>query len=342
MKTRISFRRFSMLVYKPAFCAAVGLLAIGCLPHDQARAAEANTKHYLVYDSSITLPNVRGGFDLMAVDLKRQRLFVSAEDNHTVEVADLKARKAIASIPNVNEPKWVVYRPDENVLYVATGKDGRVTGLDGSTYKVKYTFQFKEKCNNLRYDEATNELYVGVGNTFGSLGIIDLKNHRISGEIGLADYPKQFEIDGNKIYVNIPAKNVIQIVDRSSRKIVSVWPVKEAKENIPMALDRPQGRLFVGCEPGKFIVYSTSTGKSISSLDINKGAKRHKVYVSTGEGFIDVISQLTPDRYEIVERINTTEGAGTSLYVPQLDLFILAAPQAGNRQAALRLYRPAP
>jgi DNA-binding beta-propeller fold protein YncE len=324
------------------------LLAQAGFSQNQAGPAGAQSGHHLIFDSSITLPNVHGGFDLMAVDLERQRLFVSAEDNHTVEVADLKTRKPIASIPNLNEPKWVVYRPDENVLYVATGKDGRVTGLDADTYKVKYTFQFKEKCNNLRYDPLTKELYVGVGETFGSLGIIDLKNHRMAGEIGLADYPKQFEIDGNKIYVNIPAKNIIQVVDRSSRKVGPVWQVKDAGGNVPMALDRRHGRLFVGCEAGKFFVYSTSTGKPISSLDINKASdgiyydpKRKKVYVSTGEGFIDVINQLTPDRYQIVERIGTTEGAGTSLYVPQLDLFIVAAPQAGNRQAALRLYRPA-
>jgi DNA-binding beta-propeller fold protein YncE len=315
----------------------------------QSVPASAHAQHHLVFDSAITLGKVQGGFDLMAVDLERQRLFVSAEDNHTVEVVDLKARKPLASIPNQNEPKWVVYRPDENVLYVATGKDGRVTGLDATTYKVKHTFQFKEKCNNLRYDPSARELYVGVGNTFGSLGIIDLKTHRITGEIGLADYPKQFELDGNKVYVNIPSKNVIQVVDRAARKVVAVWQVKESKENVPMALDREHGRLFIGCEPGKFIVYSTSTGKSIASLDINKGAdgiyydaKRQKIYVSTGEGFLNVLSQITPDQYQLVGRINTVEGAGTSLFVPQLDLFILATPQAGNRQAALRLYRPAP
>ena len=323
------------------------LVQAGCSQQNRTSPGADQAKHYLELDSSIALPNVQGGFDLMAVDLERQRLFVSAEANHTVEVADLKERKPIASIPDMNEPKWVAYRPDENVLYVATGKDGRVTGLDATTYKVKYTFQFREKCNNLRYDELARELFVGVGDTFGSLGIIDLKNHRIKGEIGLADYPKQFEIDGNKIYVNIPSKNVIQVVDRTSGKVAADWPVKEAKENVPMALDREHGRLFVGCEPGKFVVYSISTGTSIFSLDINKeadgiyyDAKRHMIYVSTGEGFIDVINQLTPDSYQLVERVATTEGAGTSLYVPQLDLYVVATPQAGDRQAALRLYRP--
>ena len=65
----------------------------------QADSSRTPSKKHLVFDSSITLPSVHGGFDLMAVDLDRQRLFVSAENNHTVEVADLKARKPMASHP---------------------------------------------------------------------------------------------------------------------------------------------------------------------------------------------------------------------------------------------------
>jgi hypothetical protein len=60
---------------KPNFYGAVALLAVGCVADDRAGAA-ADAKHYLVYDSSIPLPDVRGGFDLMAVDLNRQQLFV--------------------------------------------------------------------------------------------------------------------------------------------------------------------------------------------------------------------------------------------------------------------------
>ena len=331
----------------PAYPSLLLLLTFSI--HAPGLSAQGKDKHYLAYQASIELPKVHGGFDLMAVDIERQRLFVSAEDNHTVEVADLRTRRPITSIPNMDEPKWVAYRPDENVLYVATGKDGKVTGLDASTFKTKYTFQFREKCNNLRYDDATRELIVGVGDTFGSLGIIDLKAHRIAGEIALADYPKQFEIDGNRIYVNIPSKNIIQVVDRHLRKVVSNWPVKEAKENVPMALDRQRQRLLVACEPGKFIVYSTSTGTAMASLDINKGAdgiyfdaKRRNIYVSTGAGFIDVISEASPDHYQVVEHVPTVEGAGTSLFMPQLDLYVVATPQAGARKATLRLYRPLP
>ena len=313
------------------------------------RPAGGYSEKSLLFRSSIALPNVRGGFDLMAVDVERKRLFVSAEDNHSVEVVDLGTGRPLRSIPNLNEPKWVVYRPDENVLYVATGKDGRVTGLDATTFEKKYIFQFKEKCNNLRFDAANRELVVGVGDTFGSLGFIDLRDHRIVREIALADYPKQFEIDGNTIYVNVPRKNVIQVVDRDVQKVVATWPVKEARENVPMALDRQNHRLFVACEEGKFLVYSTATGASVAILDVHKGADgiyfdaaRRKLYVSTAAGFIDVIKQLDLDRYEVLEGIPTVDGAATSLLIPQLNLYVVATPQAGTRAAALRVYRVVP
>ncbi len=81
------------------------------------------------------LPNVKGGFDLMAVDVKGERLFVSAEDNHTVEVIDIQTGKPLKSLPGFNKPKWVFYMSETNRIYVSTGGDGKVTELDGGTYQ---------------------------------------------------------------------------------------------------------------------------------------------------------------------------------------------------------------
>lgn len=119
----------------------------------------------------------------MAIDFTGQRLFVSAEDNHSVEVINLQTAKPVKSLPGFNEPKWVFYLPETNRIYVSTGGDGKVTELDGDSYKTVNTFSFKEACNNLRFDSSTNRLYVGVGKTSGSLGIIDLKQDTIVGEI---------------------------------------------------------------------------------------------------------------------------------------------------------------
>lgn len=297
--------------------------------------------------TTVPLPEVKGGFDLMAIDLKGSRLFVSAQDNHSLEVINLKTGTHLLSIPNLNEPKWVFYFPERNRIYVATGGDGKVTEFDGSTYKPVNEFLFKGACNNLRFDPASKQLFVGVGKSFGALGIIDLVQDKIIGEIPLSGYLKQFELDGNLIYVNILEKNQIDVVDRKANKVIATWPVKEAKENVPMALDREHHRLFVGCEPGEFIVFSTSTGKSIASFTISKDAdgiyydaKRSLIYVSCGEGNIEVIKQDDPDSYRLHETIPSVKGAGTSLYSAALDRFILAVPQSDSQKAEIRIYQP--
>jgi len=54
---------------------------------------------------TIPLPHVKGGFDLMAVDLTGRRLFVNAEDNNTTEVIDLAVGRLARTIPGMHEPK---------------------------------------------------------------------------------------------------------------------------------------------------------------------------------------------------------------------------------------------
>ena len=311
----------------------------------QKKDSTVVTNKTLLLTATIKLPGVKGGFDLMAIDAASQRLFLAAEDNHSVEVIDIKNSLLITSLPGFNEPKWIVYRPETNRLYVATGGDGKVTVLDATTYKPIKSFSFKEKCNNLRFDTTAQQLYVGVGKTFGSIGIIDVKNDKIINEIPLADFPKQFELDGNKIYVNLPSKNSIAVIDRTTKKVMASWPVTASTENVPMALDKAHHRLFLACEPGKFIVFNTETGKSVANLTISKtadgiylDAKRSLIYISCGEGFIEVIHQKDADQYISLDKIETVKGAGTSLFSAAFNRLFLAVPKTETNPAELRVY----
>ena len=297
---------------------------------------------------TVPLPAVKGGFDLMAVDLAGQRLFVNAEDNGTTEVIDLKAGKLAHTITGMNEPKWVVFRPELKKLFIANG-DGKVRVFDPSTYQPRGIIEFKEKANNLRYDTEAAQLFVGVGKTFGAIAVVDGKTDKNLAEIPLANFPKQFEVEGDSIFVNVPTANHIAVVSRSKKAVVATWPVAEAKGNIPMGFDRERHRLFVGCEPGKLVVFDTQTGKSVASLDIAAesdgiyfDAKRRLLYVSCGAGSLDVVRQLDADHYEFAGRVPTAKGAGTSLFVPELDRLFLAVPQRDGQTAEIRTYAPTP
>ncbi|GAB2798440.1 hypothetical protein GCM10027175_41790 [Hymenobacter latericoloratus] len=328
----------------------LGLVASGCQSNsraDQPTAVARPVKALLYLERTIALPQVKGGFDLMALDAAGQRLFVAAEDNHSVEAVNVGTGRALASLPGFAEPKWVVYRPEGNCLFVSTGGDGRVTELDGATYQRVRTYAFREACNNLRFDSAAHQLVVGVGKSFGALGLLDVAHHVKTGEIPLAGYAKQFELDGRRVYVNEPALNQVEVIDRQTRKSIATWPVTGGGQNIPMALDGAHHRLFVACAPGRLVVFATPGGRQVASLPISPGAdgiyydgRRAQLYISCGAGTLEIVKQQTPDRYQLSQSLPTVKGAGTSLYSPVLDRLFLATPQSAGHAAAIRCYKP--
>src|SRR5205814_9110666 len=86
-------------------------------------------------EKSIELPDVQGRIDHMSLDVKGERMFVSALGNNTVEVVDLKAGKRINTISGLQESQGVLYVPLSNRLFVANGKDGSVRIFDGDSFK---------------------------------------------------------------------------------------------------------------------------------------------------------------------------------------------------------------
>src|SRR5207249_11941471 len=67
----------------------------------------------------------------LGIDLKGNRLFLTAEDHHSVEVFNLKSNIRIHSIGGLDEPHNVRYLPDSNKLLVVDGGAGEVKFLKG-------------------------------------------------------------------------------------------------------------------------------------------------------------------------------------------------------------------
>jgi YVTN family beta-propeller protein len=86
----------------------------------------------LQLEAKIVLGNVRGWIDHMAVDLKRQRLFVAELGNDSVGVVDLANRKLLQTIAGLKEPQGVGYEPSTDMVYVANAGDGSVRLFEGT------------------------------------------------------------------------------------------------------------------------------------------------------------------------------------------------------------------
>src|ERR1700720_250470 len=91
-----------------------------------AASTLGQTSQPLRLEKTIELPDVQGRIDHMSVDVKGERLFVSALGNNTVEVIDTKAGKRVKTIDGLQEPQGVLYVSATDRLYVANSKDGSV------------------------------------------------------------------------------------------------------------------------------------------------------------------------------------------------------------------------
>jgi hypothetical protein len=119
-----------------------------------------------------------------------------------------------------------------------------------------------------------------------------------------------------------------------------------AKSNFPMALDEASHRLFVGCRrPAKVLVYDTTSGKESGSFDIVGDtddlfydAARKRLYVSGGEGYLDVFQEQEANRFARTAHIATAAGARTSLFVPEQARLYLAVPHRGSQKAEIRIF----
>ncbi len=326
----------------------LSVLVAGLILFAVAGYTESGTS--LRLEQTIPLPDVRGRIDHMAVDLARDRLFVAALGNNTLEVIDLRVGKRLRSITGLKEPQGVLYLPESQRLFVTNGGDGSCKIFDGNSLNLLDTIKFSGDADNIRYEPRTQQVYVGFGG--GALGTFDAKTGKHLWDVRLVGHPESFQLEamGSRIFVNVPSAAQVAVVDRNQRQVTAIWPLREAKGNFPMALDETNHRLFIGCRnPAKIIIYDTKSSKPVGNLDIAGDVddifydlKGKRLFASCGEGFLCVFHQLEPDRYDVKARIPTAKGARTSLLVPEQGCLYLAVPHRGEQQAEVRVYTVQP
>ena len=303
----------------------------------------------LQLETKIPLGDVRGRIDHMAVDLKRQRLFVAELGNDSVGIVDLPKRKLISRIPGLKEPQGVGYEPPTDILYVANAGDGSVRLFEGSDYKTTGRIELGSDADNIRIDAAAKRVFIGYGS--GGLAVIDPSTRSKVGDISLKAHPESFQIDPDtsQIFVNVPDAHGIAVMDRVSQKQIAKWPMANRGANFPMALDHVRRQILVVFRaPAELGVFSMTDGKPIATIetcgdsdDLFIDAKRARVYVSCGAGFLDVL-EAKEATYRRIARIPTVSGARTSLFVPEMDRLLVAVRASSGQPAAIWTFRPMP
>jgi DNA-binding beta-propeller fold protein YncE len=295
---------------------------------------------------SVPLPGVEGRIDHLALDQARQRVFIAALGNDSLEVVDLKAKTA-RSLKGFSEPQGVVLIPDARQIFVTNGGDGTGVFVNADSLEIQRRIQVGSDADNVRFDG--KRLFVGYG---AALAVLDAQGTRLM-NIPLAAHPESLQLEPGKdgatsrVYINVPGANHVAVIDLEKRAVVTTWAVPAAS-NFPMALDQAHHRVLVATRtPARLIAFDTITGKVTTNLETVGDADDvfvdgSRVYVSGGAGELRVLEQRNTDQFAEIARVPTAPGARTALLEPNGKRLFVTVPRRGNQPAQIMVFEIAP
>jgi hypothetical protein len=177
-----------------------------------------------------------------------------------------------------------------------------------------------------------------------ALKLIDPKTRTVVRSNPLAAHAESFRLDGTRFFVNLPRASQIAAGDLRTG-VSATWKAAHAM-NFPMAFDKASDRIAVVYRlPARLVLMDAKTGAVVSdrptcgdSDDVFFDDKRQRIYVSCGGGSVDIF----PVEGDRLARLDSRDGARTSLFVPELDRVYVAARAGANQEAAILVYRPEP
>jgi len=257
-----------------------------------------------------------GGWDYFEVEPGTSRVFIPRGSH--VLVVDSEG-KLVADIPGTHGAHAIAFAPELKRAFLST--DHSVTILDTD----KLTVAGETKLPNGRdpdavlYDKASRRVFTFNGNGGNDATALDAKSGNIVGSIPLGGKPEFAQADGTgRIYVNVEDKSQIIAFDAKTLHALHTWPIAPCKEPSGLAIDVAHQRLFAGCHNQLMAVVDYTTGKVVGTVPIGKGVDANRfdpssglAFASCGDGTITVAHQASPDKYSVVQTIETQRGART-------------------------------
>lgn len=345
-------------------CRLAGVLALlaGCFLLNPADALSVEA--LLQMEKSIVIPNIPVGpySDHMEIDADGGRLFVTPQAAKALAVVDLKTGHVLKMIP-VGNPHDVYFDPMLKRLFVTDGATGSVLVFSTLDYSEIKRIPLLLGTDGLVFDPQTRLLYVNNGGEHAKMdhaviSVVNVERMEKLADISVATRGglEAAAIDSARqvLYVNDFDNAVVAVVDLKSRKQVATWKLPEGVHgNIAAAIDAAHSRLYVASRDslmhGSAVVLDTHDGHVIARLPVGPWTdgifldhKRHRFYVSSGGGHVDIYTIGDNDAYRHELSVETALLAKTSLYSSELDRLFVSVPQLDDTEAQVMVFKPSP
>jgi DNA-binding beta-propeller fold protein YncE len=278
-------------------------------------------------------------WDYSLVDSANHLLYVT--HGTQVDVLDTTTGKSKGVIANLKGTHGVALDATGKYGYISDGGANQVVVFDRNSFATVTTIPAGTNPDGIVYEPVTKTVWAFNGRSKNAT-VIDTTSNKVVATIDLPGKPEFPAADGKGIvFVNIEDKNEIMRLDAHSNTATATWPLPSCESPSGLAMDVAHRRLFTVCDGNKMSVVDADSGKTVAVPAIGDGpdaagfdAKRGLAFASAGDGTLTIVKEDSPDKYTVVQTVQTQKSARTMALDESTGKVYLAAAEFGARPAA--------
>lgn len=280
-----------------------------------------------------------GGWDYLTFDPSANRVFIS-RGTHVI-VMDADNGKVVGDIPDTQGVHGIALAPELGRGFVSAGRANIAVIFDMKDLHRIGEAKTGENPDAIAYDPVSKRVFTFNGRGHDATAI-DAATGNAVGSVPLAGKPEFAVADGKgRIYVNIEDKCELVALNTQTLKEENRWPIKGCQEPSGLAMDREHRRLFAGCDNKVMAVINADTGEVVATPAIGAGVDANGfdpgaqlAFSSNGSGTLTVVHEDSPDKYTVVQNLETARGARTMALDPKTHRVFLVTAEFGPPPAA--------
>ena len=255
-----------------------------------------------------------GSWDYVVPDSPNHRLFIGRQDR--VMVVDENTGSVIGNVTGIKGAHGTAIAASTGHGFATSGQDASVVMFDLTSFKALGKIAAAEDADAIIYDDASKRVFTFNGDAHSSTVIDPAAGARIT-DIPLGGKPEYGASAGDgKVYANLTDTSEVVEIDAKTATVSRRWSTAPCKQPVAMAIDTAHHRLFSGCRSGVMAVSDYQAGKMVATAPIGTGvdgaaydAASGNAFASNADGTLTVIHQDSPDKYSVVQTLQTAVGS---------------------------------
>jgi DNA-binding beta-propeller fold protein YncE len=313
----------------------ISLLASLPLLSPPGLGAQRASRDYSGFHLAARLPlGSAQGWDYLAFEPRARLVYVSHERD--VLVVNPATGRIVDTIRNTPGVHGIAFAPQLGRGFISDGNDSSVTIFALDNRRILGRVTTGADPDAIVFDSASGRVF--TMNADGkSTTAIDAATGKVAGTIGLGGGPEFAVADGRgHLFVNIETTSELVEIDTRTLALEHRWPVSPCATPSALSMDRERRRLFLGCRNHVLAVVDADAGRVIQSFAIGDhvdasvfDAERRLVFVSNGDGTMNVLGERDGDSLVMLDTVRTQPGAKTMTFDPAThDVFLVTAKRA--------------